>query len=373
MNKQKLQNLAIYKKIKLLYEKYERYLVPGMLLLGFVFDLLTFQALTLHSALVLLSIYAAITGLTIAYIAIYEEKGQVPTGLFSKYLRLAAPLVQQFLFGALLSASLIFYLFAGAVSVSWPILLVVAALMISNETLRHYYLIPAVQLVVYYFILFSLFLLILPMYLRSIGMWIFVGAGSLAMALIILLLLFLTKHSIGIKKSRYSILTMLASVFVIMHALYFLNIIPPVPLSLRSHGMYHSLVRDGAQYRVTEESESFIKKVFTRRTMHIKPGDTLYGYSAIFAPAELQIPIYHHWYYKDTETGKWVSFARPRFFIVGGRQEGYRGYSYIAPKKSGTWKIDIETERGQVIGRMKFNVDFVTEYTPRQELLVQLY
>ena len=42
--------------------------------------------------------------------------------------------------------------------------------------------------------------------------------------------------------------------------------------------------------------------------------------------------------------------------IAGGRDGGYRGYS-LTTVNSGNWRVNIETERGQLIGRVKFKVE----------------
>jgi len=69
---------------------------------------------------------------------------------FYRYLRLASPLIIQFTFGALLSASLIFYWFSGVLSVSWPFMILITILIISNDVFRDYYQRPLIQIGVYF-------------------------------------------------------------------------------------------------------------------------------------------------------------------------------------------------------------------------------
>jgi hypothetical protein len=49
------------------------------------------------------------------------------------------------------------------------------------------------------------------------------------------------------------------------------------------------------------------------------------------------------------------------FHITGGRQEGYRGYSFKTNVPAGKWRVFVETPRGQVLGRYEFNVERVDQ------------
>jgi len=45
-----------------------------------------------------------------------------------------------------------------------------------------------------------------------------------------------------------------------------------------------------------------------------------------------------------------------RFDIVGGRDGGYRGYSFKKNLKPGDWRVDVITETDQLLGRKKFTL-----------------
>ena len=47
------------------------------------------------------------------------------------------------------------------------------------------------------------------------------------------------------------------------------------------------------------------------------------------------------------------------FGIVGGRKEGYRGFSLSSNVSSGKWRVFVETKRGQVLGKVAFKVKIV--------------
>jgi hypothetical protein len=57
----------------------------------------------------------------------------------------------------------------------------------------------------------------------------------------------------------------------------------------------------------------------------------------------------------DEKTEKWVQALYLKFGIVGGRGGGYRGYSIKENVTPGKWRVDVMTERGQLLGRYRFD------------------
>ncbi len=353
--KNRLQQTSAYRRAKRAYDKYERFLIPGMLLAGVVVDFVTFHSISLNSAFILLSLHFTVAALAIAFLNLHDMN----RGPFAKwkYLRLAAPLLIQFTFGALLSASLIFYWFSGTLSASWPILLLVALLMISNEALRQYYQRPIVQLGVFYFILFSILTLILPYLFNTVEAWVFLLAGAISIAIFAPYSWALANSTILNKKA---ILTTTAVVFFTMNAMYFLNIIPPIPLSLREAGVYHSVTRVDDGYQVKGERESLIQKLFPGHTINITPGSRVYVFSSVFAPSRLNTDIVHVWEWRNPDNGNWKTQSELSFSVFGGREDGYRGYSFKSTVPEGKWRVSVETKRGQSMGRVHFTVKHIS-------------
>ena len=159
-----------YQKVKEFYLRYERWLMPATLVVGFLVDYFTFTNIQTTITFALLFIYWLITGATIVFINLYDTD-VIPKKL--KYIRLFAPLVIQFTFGALLGSSLVFYWFSGALSVSWPIILIIVMLMMFNDIFRSYFLNPIIQISVYFFTTLSLLSLILPFLFNSLEAWLF--------------------------------------------------------------------------------------------------------------------------------------------------------------------------------------------------------
>lgn len=361
--------ISHYQHIKNIYVKYERWLMSAMLVGGFLFDFVLFVNIDIPFKLTVLTCYWFLAGVAIAFMQVYDA-GKMPR--FFRYVRLATPLVVQFCFGGLLNISLIFYWFSGAFSVSWPLLAITVALLLFNDRFRHQFSKPLVQIPVYFFVTFALFSLILPFWFASLNPWLFVVAGAGSVMIIgayICGVAYLAGHS------HWKIRQLLISIIVIagiMNLLYFTNIIPPIPLALREAGLYHSLNVSGGQYVMKGEPETFWQQVQDAvfgQTVHVAPNEKIYLYTAIFAPTNLKTTMVHHWQYYDTAQKKWLDRGDLSFVISGGRQEGYKGYSWQTNLAPGQWRVYVENLRGQVLARVRFTVQPVDAPVELQEVI----
>jgi hypothetical protein len=140
--------------------------------------------------------------------------------------------------------------------------------------------------------------------------------------------------------------------------LYFLNIIPPVPLALKNVGIYHSLLtRAGGGYVALYEPSHWWE--FWRDTSGIytlSPGQSAFCFSSVFAPSNLEAPVYHRWEKQNSNDGAWETQSRLSFEISGGRNDGYRGFTAKSALTPGRWRCNVETGQGQLIGRVGFTV-----------------
>lgn len=346
----------LYTKIKSLYEKYERVLIPGTLVFGIIFDSITFASIEIRIAFLILGAHILLAGATIVFLNLYDKDvlGTLKNNRLLRYIRLASLLIIQFTFGALLSACFIFYFFSGSFYVSWPFILLIVILLISNDVFREYYLRAQVQISVYFFLLFSVFAIVLPYILEILSAWIFILSGLTSLLFIFGYILLLSKF---IRASEFKLkrfLKPIAVIFIVVNVLYFSNIIPPIPLSLKDSVVGHSIDTSSGAYVIEVEKESFLERIVPGQAVHKADGEEVVVYTAIFAPGKLKTDIFHHWQHK--ENGKWISKGKFSFGIAGGRKEGYRGYSIKSDVPEGRWRVDIETARGQVIGRVKFKV-----------------
>lgn len=337
------------------FKRYERFLVPGMLLLGLLVDIVTFRTINVQTTLLLLGFYTVIAAGSI--VVLNKHIPPDPTPHFAlHYARLVSPLALQFSFGALLSGSLIFYWFSGAFSVSWPIIVTTAVLMVSNDQFRHFFARPAMQIGVFYFILFSLFSLVFPFAFNSVDPHLFLVAGMGSFVVMSVFLQWLSARIESIKKDKRPLAAIVLAIFFAMNALYAGNIIPPIPLSLREGGVYHRIGRTGGTYRLSGEHETILERLLPGQTLHLANGEGAAVWSAIFAPADLNTTIVHAWYLYDEASRAWSQKDRLSFPLLGGRKDGFRGYSRKSSVVPGKWRVDVQTTRGQVLGRIRFDV-----------------
>jgi hypothetical protein len=146
------------------------------------------------------------------------------------------------------------------------------------------------------------------------------------------------------------------ALFIVLQACYFLDLMPPVPLALKDGGIYRSVKRIGDQYQVTYRRPArwkFWQK--DEREFVYANGDTAYCFAAVFAPTALHEQIVHHWQ-RQTEDGDWVTSDVLRYSIVGGRDGGFRGYSFKRKLTPGRWRVEVQTVEGRLLGRIPFEV-----------------
>jgi hypothetical protein len=140
--------------------------------------------------------------------------------------------------------------------------------------------------------------------------------------------------------------------------LYFLNVIPAVPLSLAKSGVYHSVVKsDGGEFVAQKEEDTRMFSGLRTVVYHLTPTDTgVYFFSAVNAPAELTAPISHVWEYYDTTKNKWIESTTISFTLAGGRDNGYRAYSEKENITEGLWRVTVKVDEKRIVGRATFIV-----------------
>lgn len=345
--------------LKTFVERYQHQLSIGSFLIGFAIDTIILKRIDLLISNALLLTYLSIV--LIIMLILHGFAAHPPRGVLA---RIAAwlPFVAQFAFGGMFSGFLIFYSQAGSVVASWPFLLVILLLILCNEFMRSYQSRLTYQSGLLFFCMFSFSIYALPIFMGSMGDVIFELSGLLALvafAGIMGLLYFIDRRRFRASFGHIVITTI--GIYGVITCLYFANILPPIPLALKEIGVYHELSRTGSGYTVQAEPESWYTRL-TGVTLHVVPNATLYAYSSVFAPTKLSTSIVHHWEYRAD--GAWETVSTIPFGILGGRDGGYRGYSELRALKEGTWRVSVETTRGQLIGREVFEVEFVASTTP---------
>lgn len=327
-------------------------------LLGFVVDNLTLNRVDqkLDNAILASYVVLAMLGMAALYAGIAERYSD----RMNFFLRDKAPFLIQYAFGGLLSGMLIFYGRSGAWYESWPFLLVILFVIYGNETIKNREQRLVFNLSMFFIGLFAYVVLIVPVILGKMGDLIFVGSGLIALIIMyafVRLLEWVIPNFVSMRKRI--IVFVVGLLYVGFNILYFTNVIPPIPLSLKDIGIYHSVIRfENDTYQLKYEKPAWWE--FYRdsdKVFHPSQGDNVYCFASVFAPTRLNTEIYHRWEYYDESTGVWLEHGRYTYKIIGGRGGGFRGYTQIGNFREGNWRCTVETERGQSLGRATFRVE----------------
>jgi hypothetical protein len=273
------------------------------------------------------------------------------------------PVIIQFAFGSLFSAFVSLYSRSASLAISWIFVLALAALLLSNERFTKLYVRLSFQIGIYSIVSFSFLIFFLPVVFHQIGTNMFIAAGliSLAMTGTLYMVVRRVAPTIAFREHVLALRTVIIA-FVILNALYFLNVLPPLPLALKSAGVYHAISHNSnGTYTLIGESVPWYEPYLLYNTTYeALPGEDVYVWSAIFAPAGLTTTILHQWQRYDGASKSWVTTDTIGFSINGGRDGGYRGYSAKSNISPGPWRVNVITGTGKLIGRVDFAVASTT-------------
>jgi len=155
-------------------------------------------------------------------------------------------------------------------------------------------------------------------------------------------------------------MSIIFSIYITINVFYYFNLIPPVPLALDTGLVAHDVRKINNEYIVTYEKDEWY--VFWRKhsiDFHRQENQRVYVFTFVFAPTDLKKAIFHRWKWYNPDTENWEVTDDLGFEVAGGRDGGFRGYTYKSNLKEGQWKVDVITEEELVIGV----VDFVIKNT----------
>lgn len=278
----------------------------------------------------------------------------------------------QFAFGGLLSTFLVFYFRSSSLVASWPFMLLLALAFVGNEAFKKSYAQLSYQTTILFLSTFSFAIYVVPIVMKRIGDDVFLISGFVSLLLMggfVHLLRYVSRDKI--RQGRVPILVSAVAVYVVVNLLYFSNIIPPIPLSLKDAGIYHSVTKNSTgNFDVTREREGIGRYFDLYQPVHVVLRSSIYVFTAIFSPTELNATITHEWQYFNPRVKNWIVVDRVTLPVRGGRGAGYRTYSRYLPGEPGKYRVYIKTPTDQVLGVARFRVDLV-ETQPALETLVR--
>ena len=261
------------------------------------------------------------------------------------------PMAVQFLLGGLFSAYTIFYSRSATLTSTAIFFALLVVLLVGNEFLRDR--LSSLRLLVslYALVCFAFFTFFLPVMTGLMNAAIFlVGAGlSAAVTFRVVQLIYRNnpdrskREAVGVTAPAFALIGLLVG-------FYFLNWIPPVPLSMRFGGMYREVQKQDDRFVLSFDREWF--QVWKRSQNPFPADEPIYCFTAVFAPVALNTTVYHHWYFRTNSEKPFTHADRIPIKIAGGREGGYRAYTFKQRLDPGDWRVDVETEDGRVVGQV---------------------
>lgn len=335
--------------------RHERSLSAASMIGGFAFDNYAFRRIDLPNTQLVFIGYLSLAAISMLVLHLLAER--VANGKPWPRWRALLPFATQFALGGLWSAFLVFYSRSAVLTASWPFLIVLLAIFLGNEIFKHYHSRLAFAAMLFFFALTSYCVVTVPLVTHSVGVLNFLLAG--AVALLIFFMLMRLVAGLGPQEwraSRTQVAIGTALVYALINIFYFTGVLPPLPIALSAGGIYHFVAKQGATYKAVAEPQSWMVRFGAPAAMHVKPGDPLYAYSAVFAPVKLNTQVQHRWERYDAAQRAWRTVSVVTYAIAGGRDGGYRGYTISHHVTPGQWRVDVDLPNGHIIGRIRFDV-----------------
>ncbi len=365
--------MLFYERMRSFYKRYEHHINSVAFIAGFIFDFIAFKHVQ-HS--ILLSVLAGWLFFSAVAILLHSVmRSDVPrenfVGRVLDGIAAVIPFFIQFAFGAVMSGSLVFFSHSASPSVSWPFLAIIVGLAVGNEVFRGRYDGLVFQLVGFFVAAFLYFSLLFPIILHSVSGAVFVGSGVMSICVFYVLIRMLRRvarerYVQGIRFAWVGVILF----FCVFNVLYFLNIIPPLPLALKEIGIYHKLTRlPNGDYELHYQPAGVFSFGAVSRVYNVAPGEGAYAFTAVYAPEGVRTTILHEWVRFDETGRRWVPVFTESFEMVGGRVDGFRGYTKKESLMPGKWRVNVLTISGRLIGRTTFHVEPVEGYVALNSLI----
>ncbi|WP_435134491.1 DUF2914 domain-containing protein [Formosa sp. A9] len=324
---------------------------------GFIFDTLTLGRIDRTYDLVVLCLHMSALSITLYLYNVADDGKWKHTALerFEPYF----PLAIQFFFGGLSSAYVIYFSRSVSLSKTASFFVILVVLLLANEFLKKRISNKYLQFSIYFFISFTFFTFMIPVFIKDMNPNIFLISGGVSLCVTVCLILFIyakspsTRAEIKLAK----LLSIILSIYLSINLFYYFKLIPPVPLALQTGIVAHNITKENNQYTITyEQKKQFIFwRDYRSKYIHT-PNTPVYVFSSVFAPTALEKSITHRWMWFNKVKDTWEVADDIAFNITGGRDQGYRGYTYKNNIKPGLWSVHVLTEEELLLGVIEFEI-----------------
>lgn len=262
-----------------------------------------------------------------------------------------------FLYGGLLSINVVLYFRSSAAMGPAVFFVLLAGTMVLNETPRIRSLGFRLRIGLYAFCVATVLIYLVPLVFRRMGDEIFLLSLALAGAWVWTISAVLASRSPRPAEARRQLAAPGALVLGAILVLYFARLVPPVPLSVQGHGIYHEIERTEAGYRLRSLPPRHAPwRRNDSRPYRAREGDRLVYFVRVFAPWSFSHRVMIRWERWDEAAKVWATTDRIPLEILGGRDLGFRGYAVKENYDPGSWRVRTESEDGRTIALLSFKV-----------------
>lgn len=317
---------------------------------GFIFDLLTLGRIDDLLNLVQQAVYLAVLGTLL----LTEIRLSLNTmGLSPRLLKFwdYHNLVVHFLFGSLLSAYTIFFYTSASAITSFLFILLLAGLMLANEIPRVQNLGLPIRVILFTICFLSYFSFFYPILMGHVGalpFWLGILTSVLILGLIWKFYLIGHKKTTTVKKQILLPGILVHAFFLIG---YYTSLIPPVPVAVKKIGVYYKVEKRDGHYIGKHLSPGWKFWEKGSQDFRARVGDKVTVLLSVFSPARFKDEIFLKWY-REGQLEDTIPLK-----ILGGRDEGFRGFGAKQYYRPGSWEVLVETSDGREVGSIDFSIE----------------
>lgn len=328
---------------------------------GFLFDVVLLHRIDSTPLLIHQGTYLVLTSGLVFWDHRIHVSGKEPTGFVGKLAGFRL-WVMHFFLGTLLNAFMVFYFRASSGILSFLFLVALAGIIVANELPRFRSRGPIVRVMLLSFAVTSFLAYLLPVLWGALRIWQYPLSVVIGSAATYGLWRLFTRFN---RDPEWTFKRAVAPGLVMQAVLllaYLANVIPPVPLSLKSIAVYASVTSErsekGIHYTLQYEKAPFWKFWREQDTTFVAPsGSKAWVFVKIFAPTKFQDTVRFAWEYDDPKSG-WTARGSPyATSLSGGNEEGYRTFAYSTVSKPGQYRVRVLTMDGREIGRKTFTYE----------------
>ncbi len=360
--------------LKTFLAKHKEYAPVLFFMGGFVWDSLTLGRIDGWYSNTILCAYLILLTVSL-YIFNLADDGHWENTFLEPYQEYA-PYAIQFLLGGLCSAYVIFFFQSVSLTKTIVFFGILVLLLFGNELLKNRISNKYLQFGSYYFVNFTFFTFFLPILFGFMNTFLFIISGLISLATTLYLIQYICSRSPSTRKDvdKKRLFSLILSIYLFINGCYYFNLIPPVPMSLQDGMVAYEVKKEGDTFLVTYEQSGYYTfwKSFNN-TFHYSGSDTVFVYTSIFAPSDLKKSVLHQWQWYDSETESWNTTDYISYEVTGGREGGYRGFTYKENIWPGEWKVDVETDNGLVLGVIKFDIVSDTAFSGDQLITLEFH